>query len=147
MEPKDELVARWQRWQRSIEERDVETAASILDDDYALQLVQPGTAAVGRAEWLAMLPSYVVTRYAVHAAIVDIDGDVATILHRADMTAAVAGVDRSGTFVLTDVWRRREGAWRVWRRHSTPLSAGALPRSDPATDAATGGDPARGPGR
>ena len=35
----------------------------------------------------------------------------------------------SGAFVLTDVWRHRSGGWRVWRRHSTPATAGRLPSS------------------
>jgi hypothetical protein len=42
------------------------------------------------------------------------------------MKATVLGEDRSGLFVISDVWRRGEQGWRVWRRHSTPLSAGAL---------------------
>jgi ketosteroid isomerase-like protein len=128
VDAKQDLVEQWQRWQRSIEERDVDAAAAILDDDYALQLVQPGRAVVPRAEWLATLREYVVESYAVGESLIDIDGDLATILHRAEMTATVAGADRSGVFVVTDVWRRRDGVWRVWRRHSTPLSAGAMPR-------------------
>lgn len=42
--------------------------------------------------------------------------------------ATVLGVDRSGRFVISDCWRRgADGKWRVWRRHSTPLSAGVMP--------------------
>jgi hypothetical protein len=43
------------------------------------------------------------------------------------MHSTVLGEDRSGTFVITDVCRRRRSEWRLWRRHSTPLAAGRMP--------------------
>ncbi len=79
-----------------------------------------------RDRWLAVLPDYVVHAYDVQERIIDVDGDVAAILQRVEMTATVLGADRSGVFFLSDVWRRRDGDWRVWRRHSSPLSAGAI---------------------
>jgi ketosteroid isomerase-like protein len=129
MQTQEQLVERWRSWSRSIEQRDVEAAAGHLADDYALELVQPQRTVVPREEWLRTLPDYVVSEYTVEDQIVNVDGDVGVILHRARMKAVVQGTDRSGVFVITDVWRYRDGAWRVWRRHSTPLSAGALPSS------------------
>lgn len=122
-----DLLDQWARWQKAIEDRDVEAAANCMADDYALQLVQPARALIGRAQWLAALPDYVVSSYQVEHQIVDIDGDLAVVLHRARMQATVAGVDRSGIFVITDVWRRVGGAWKVWRRHSTPMTSGPMP--------------------
>lgn len=130
MDPEQELIERWHGWQASIEARDVEAAAGFLADDYALELVQPDRAVVPREAWLALLPEYVVTGYRIEAQIVEVSGDVGLILHRADQEARVRGEDRSGPFVLTDVWRRAGGTWRVWRRHSTPLAAGAMPSSE-----------------
>jgi len=120
-----ELLDRWAGWQQAIEVRDIEAAGGFLADDYALQLVQPVRSLIGRAQWLATLPDYVVSSYQVEDQIVDIDGDLAVVLHRVRMQATVAGVDRSGIFVITDVWRCVGGAWKVWRRHSTPLTSGA----------------------
>jgi len=125
----DELADAIARFERCIEDRDRETAETVLDPDYALVLVQPARAVVPRARWLEVLPDYVVHDYAVEESIVDIDGDLATVLHRDRMSATVLGEDRSGIFVLTDVWRRTADGWRVWRRHSTPLSAGNMPGS------------------
>jgi hypothetical protein len=48
------------------------------------------------------------------------------------MTATVLGVDRSGLFTISDTWLRTPDGWRVWIRHSTPQTAGDLPR-DPGT--------------
>ena len=122
-----DLLERWQGWQRSIEERDIQAAGGYLDDNYALELVAPQAVVVSRAQWLETLPGYVVSSYSVDERIVDVDGDLAVVLHRARMQATVFGANRSGTFVITDVWRRREGVWWVWRRHSTPLQAGPMP--------------------
>lgn len=127
MDPQQELLERWQGWQRSIEQRDVGAASGYLDDDYALELVQPNRAVFRRDAWLEMLREYVVSEYAVDEQIVDVEGELAIVMHRARMQAMVFGADRSGTFVITDVWRRRAGVWKVWRRHSTPLAAGAMP--------------------
>lgn len=30
-----------------------------------------------------------------------------------------------------DLWRKAESGWKVWRRRSTPLSAGELPTAQP----------------
>lgn len=84
---------------------------------------------VPRDQWLAMLPDYVVHSYRVEEQVADVDEDCATILLRVRMQATVMGQDRSGTFVLTDVWRRRADGWRIWRRHSTPLAAGVMPQA------------------
>lgn len=118
-----------ERFERCILERDRNTAESILHEDYSLVLVQPSPAAIPRARWLEVLEDYVVHDYAVEESILDVDGDTATVLHRDRMSATVLGEDRSGIFVITDVWRRTRDGWRVWRRHSTPLSAGKLPGS------------------
>jgi len=45
---------------------------------------------------------------------------------RLTMTAMVLGEDRSGAFVISDVWLRGADGWRIWRRHSTPLAAGPM---------------------
>jgi ketosteroid isomerase-like protein len=116
-------------FQRCIAERDVEAAAVVLDADYALVLVQPVAAVIPRDRWLATLPDYIVHSYEVQEQLIDVDGDVAAVLHRAQMHSTVSGVDRSGVFIVTDIWRRRDGQWRVWKRHATPLTAGPVPLS------------------
>ena len=123
----DDLQDAIARFERCIVERDRQAAESVLDTDYALVLVQPARAVMPRDRWLEVLVDYVVHDYAVEESIVDINGDIATVLHRDRMSATVLGEDRSGVFVITDTWRRTPDGWRVWRRHSTPLSAGTMP--------------------
>jgi ketosteroid isomerase-like protein len=123
----DELAAEMARFQQCIEKRDPRLAEEVLDDDYALVLVHPSAATVPRQRWLEVLPEYRIHSYRVDECHVDVDGDVGTVLQRVEMSATVLGEDRSGEFVMTDVWRRRDGRWRIWRRHSTPLVAGRMP--------------------
>ena len=123
----EQLLANIAGFQRCIEARDRASAEELLDDDYHLVLVAPSRAVMPRGRWLEVLDEYVVHDYRIEEQIVDEDGEAASVLHRVQMTATVLGEDRSGVFVLSDTWRNRDGRWRLWRRHSTPLSAGSMP--------------------
>jgi hypothetical protein len=123
-----QIADRTDRWQLTIEARDPEGAARFLSEDFALVILQPQPAVVRRAEWLRMLPEYVVSGYSVEERMIETGRDLCTVFQRVDQTALVKGVERSGIFILVDVWVRQD-EWRVWRRHSTPLSAGPAPRA------------------
>lgn len=123
----DEPIQRADAWQRAIEARDVEAAAEFLAADYALVVTHPEPAVLPRAAWLGMLPDYDVRAYEIQHRSVELRPGLAVVTQRVDMTAVVNGADRSGLFVLVDLWIEEGGAWRVWRRFSTPLSAGSLP--------------------
>jgi ketosteroid isomerase-like protein len=116
-------------WLAALLARDTADVVNFLHDDYALVLVHPAPATLGRAGWLKTLPDYVISRWNVRHSIWDVEPDVATHLQLIEMEAVVLGVERNGPFVITDIWlRSHDGDWRVWRRHSTPLAAGAIPR-------------------
>jgi len=122
-----DLQTQIDEFQRCIEERDAEGANAVLADDYALVLVHPTPAVIPRDRWLEVLPDYVVRAYELEERRIDVGEDCACVLQRVAMQANVLGEDRSGTFVITDVWRRRSSGWQIWRRHSTPLAAGRMP--------------------
>ena len=122
----DELRSRDESWRRCVEARDTEAVVEYLDPDYELVLSEPEVSVVTRDKWLKMLPDYVVHEWTLTEQVIDVDGDLGVILQRVFMRATVLGRDRSGIFILTDIWRRRNGRWLVWRRHSTPLSAGRI---------------------
>jgi hypothetical protein len=94
----DDLADAMRRFQECIENRDRELAEGVLDDDYALVLVQPAPAVMPRARWLEVLGDYVVHSNSTDESVVDIDGDLAVVLHRDQLAATVMGQDRSGTF-------------------------------------------------
>ena len=122
----DDLEQRMDALERCIGERDVAAAEGILAEEFALVFAHPAAAVVPRQAWLTVLPDYIVHSNDIEAQTIDIDGDWAAVLHVHRMNATVQGQDRSGLFVISDVWRRRDGTWRLWRRHSTPLTAGSL---------------------
>src|SRR5688500_15094772 len=124
--PQADLAAAMAEFQRCVERRDRAGAEVVLDDDFALVLVAPVRTVMPRARWLEVLADYVIDRYEVRELVVDESEDIAAVLSRVGMTATVLGADRSGEFVISDTWRRRAGEWRLWRRHSTPLSAGPM---------------------
>ena len=122
------LTTQMDNFERVVLRRDAELALTVLHSDFALVLVQPAPAVMPRDRWLQVLPDYHVTAYDVEEQHLDELADCATVLQRVTMTATVLGEDRSGTFVISDVWLRGpEDGWRIWRRHSTPLAAGPMP--------------------
>ncbi len=130
MSAETQILERADAWQRALEARDPEAAAEYLADDYALVVTNPEPAVATRAEWLRLLPNYDIRAYEIQHREVSIRDGVGVVVQRVTMTAVVAGADRSGTFVLVDLWSEDDGVWRVWRRHSTPLTAGSMPRAD-----------------
>jgi hypothetical protein len=126
-----DLAEAIRRFDEAVLQRDRAIADEVLDDDYMLVLVHPTAAAMPRARWLEVLEHYLVHSYEVEEQRVDEGDDIAAVLSRVQMQATVLYEDRSGLFVISDIWRRRDGDWRVWRRHSSPLSAGAMPGVSP----------------
>lgn len=125
----DDVLARAAKWQVLLEARDVEGVGEFMHEDYALVLVVPAEVTVPLDEWLRMLPDYVQHRYEIHHQVAHVAGDTAAVMTLATQHATVKGGDRSGRFVVSDIWLRDiAGQWRVWRRHSTPATAGPMPR-------------------
>lgn len=121
------LRARMNEFDEAVLQRDEQLARQVLHPDYALVLVHPTRTVMPRERWLAVLPDYLVSTWSVSEQTVDVDADTAAVLQRVDMEATVLGVDRSGPFIISDIWRRGADGWQVWRRHSTPLAAGDMP--------------------
>jgi ketosteroid isomerase-like protein len=122
------LQAQAATFERCIRERDEEAAKSVLHDDFALILVEPAPVVVmSRVRWLEVLREYVVHHYEVQHQHLDVASDCAAVLQRVDIKATVMGEQRNGILITSDIWRYDQGEWRVWRRHSTPLSAGRIP--------------------
>jgi ketosteroid isomerase-like protein len=116
------------QWFDALIARDTVAVLPFMDDDFTLVVLFPTLARVTRPEWLAMLPAYVISAWVTKNSEWDVSDDLAIHTQLVDQTAIVMGADRSGPFTVTDVWRRSGGVWRVWRRVSTPLSSGEMPR-------------------
>jgi hypothetical protein len=51
-------------------------------------------------------------------------GEVAVVSAQYEQEASYSGVERSGRFVITDVWVQRDGRWQLTLRHSTRVASG-----------------------
>ena len=125
--PSDDLAVAMRKFDDAVRLRDHGLAEEVLHDDYALVLVQPAPATRPRVRWLELLDDYVVHSYSVEEQSIDRVEAVAAVLSKVRMQATVLGQDRSGVFVISDVWIRGDDGWQVWRRHSSPLTAGEMP--------------------
>ena len=107
--------------------RDHELAAGVLDQDFELVLAHPAAASMPRERWLAVLDDYVISRWDVGTVQERAYGDTVIAHFVVHQEAVVLGGDRSGLFAITDVWRKGQDGWRVWKRFSAPMSAGDMP--------------------
>jgi len=119
------------QWSDALLARDTVAVLPFMDDDFTLVVLFPALARVTRREWLATLPDYRISAWVTKISEWDTTGDLAVHTQLVDQTAIVLGVERSGPFTITDVWRRADGSWKIWRRVSTPLSSGTMPRIAP----------------
>lgn len=116
-----------ERWMRAWVEQDLAALDGFLAPDYTLIIGNAAAVLVSRAEWLAMIPRYVCTRFAYDEVQCRSLDDLVLMSAIADFDASVDGVDGSGRFFVTDAWRRAGAGWQVAARYST--------RAEPARDA------------
>ena len=115
-----ELIARERDWMEAVQRKDLATLERIVAADYVY--AASGQGRWSRERWMKTVPVYDIHRFA----FLDIDvrdyGDVVVVLSRYEQEATVAGVLRSGEFLLTDVWVRREDRWQVVTRSSIVMA-------------------------
>lgn len=115
-----ELVELSQEWMRAVQEHDRERLDGILAREFSV--VGP-IGDLGREEWLErMAGPYAIEDFTYEEIDVEVYGDTAVLTSRYRQTARLDGRDLSGSYLVTDVWVRRDGRWQVVRRHATPAS-------------------------
>lgn len=113
-----EIEARERQWMQAWVDKDLDTCASILADDFVL------TSARGvlmpKRDWLAKAGSvFDCSAFEWLDLLVRPFGDVAVVHGKSCQAASVGGQDWSGVFLTTDIWVRRDGTWQVVARHGT----------------------------
>jgi ketosteroid isomerase-like protein len=108
------------RWMQAWVGQDFETLESILAPDFSLVISARPDHRVDRSQWLETArTSYHAQSFQYDSMLVRLFGDIAVVASVATQVASVNGVDRSGRFFLTDVWRRAGDTWQVIERHSS----------------------------
>ena len=111
-------------WMQGWIDQDRGALEEFLAPDYALVISSVPEHIFDRANWLdTAVGPYVCTRLSYDGVQVRDLGDGTVVMSAvADFDATMAGIDRSGRYFVTDVWRRdpqsRHG-WRVSARYSS----------------------------
>jgi ketosteroid isomerase-like protein len=74
---------------------------------------------VDRTEWLRLLETTRSESFEYSDFLVQVFGDAAVVKSRLTQVATVGGQPWNATFMVTDVWIRRDGRWQVVARHSS----------------------------
>jgi ketosteroid isomerase-like protein len=109
------------QWMAAWRDKDSATLERILAPEFALVISASPTQSFPRAAWLRTAGSgYECTEFSYRDMQVRDFGDVVIVSSLFRVRATAFGVDRSGDFFLTDVWRPgADGAWQVIARYSS----------------------------
>lgn len=121
-----EVVAAEKAWMNAWLKKDIQICGDILDDSFVL--TSATGVLVSKQEWLEKAAgAFAATEFSWLSIVVrNIVPDVAIVHVKSSQAATVYGKDWSGVFLMTDVWVRRAGKWRVTARQGLgPLPAEA----------------------
>ena len=121
-----EVEAAERAWMDAWLHRDNETCSEILDEGFVL--TSATGVLMGKAEWLDKAAgAFSGSEFNWLSIIVrKIAPDVAVAHVKSSQVATIQGKDWSGVFLMTDVWVKRAGRWRVTARQGLgPLPATA----------------------
>jgi Domain of unknown function (DUF4440) len=100
----------------AVREGDAEAAAGLLHDEFALTSSLGTGLRIEKTGWLDGLGAIETEQLKARDAQTDEFGDVGVAVWRMDWRAHVGGDDLSGPYLVSDVWLRSDGAWRLrWR--------------------------------
>ena len=104
--------------------RDFPTLERILGEEFVLIVPDrpTGQDRIERPQWLSMVNVITAQSYRHDDFLIRIYGDVAVATSRYEQQANYGGFERSGKFLLTDVWAKRDGRWQLVLRHSSSLA-------------------------
>ena len=120
----DAVVAASTRWMQAWMDQDRTTLDAFLGPDFALIVSTVPTKPFERSDWLeTAVTAYVCTRFTYEdIQCRRVSDDVVAMSAIADFDATIAGVDRSGRYFVTDLWRRGVGSahgWQICARYSS----------------------------
>jgi ketosteroid isomerase-like protein len=111
-----------ERFMTAIAERDMDFLERHLGEEFVLITGRPGHETRSRAEWLEVTASaYEIRSFRFDELEVLDYGDVGVVRSRYSQEATMGGADRTQTYLMTDVWHRSEGDFRLTTRHISPL--------------------------
>jgi ketosteroid isomerase-like protein len=118
----DELRGLEERFMTAVAERDLDFLERHLGEEFTLITGRPGHETRDRAEWLEVTTTaYEIRSFRFEELEVLDYGDVAVVRSRYSQEATMGDAERSQSYLMTDVWHLRDGAFRLVSRHISPL--------------------------
>jgi ketosteroid isomerase-like protein len=118
-----QIISREHDVNEIVKARDVEKARTIQAAGFRLLVRVEGQklAEMLQELWLNTLPKYAIDSYSIDDIKVLVLGDVAVATLAYMQTAHIEGSPRdiNGNFMITDVWVKRDGQWKIIERHSS----------------------------
>ena len=119
---RDEVTALERRFQAAVADRDLAVLEELLAAEFTLTTGRAAAPVRTRAEYLELTgTSYVIEGWEFEELDVVPLGDAALVRARYRQRGSMDGADRTGVFLLTDVWTERDGRPQLVTRHSSAL--------------------------
>jgi ketosteroid isomerase-like protein len=133
--PQEQIIDLEKSFAAAIKTQDTVETKKFQADNYFLAYTVQGMPIqiVPKQAWLTMLKDYYVTEsFTIDDIKVNVYDNTAVAMLMFTQKATVRGQDRSGQFVLTDIWYKGNKGWLIAERHSTrpgpPVPAGMQPK-------------------
>lgn len=120
--PQEEIIDLEKSFAAAIKTQDTLQTKKFQADTYFLAYTvqgMPTIQIVPKQGWLAMLKDYVTESFTIDDIKVNVYDNTAIAMLIYTQKATVRGQDRSGQFVLTDIWLKGDKGWLIVERHSS----------------------------
>jgi uncharacterized protein (TIGR02246 family) len=121
----------------AFEEADIDALEALWDDTEDIACVHPGSPLLtGRRNvlrsWTALLANSGYLQFVLSNVKVRLTPEVAVVTCEENILANLSEQHGlvGGTAVATNVFRLRDGVWRLWLHHSSPVATAADPEDD-----------------
>jgi catechol 2,3-dioxygenase-like lactoylglutathione lyase family enzyme/ketosteroid isomerase-like protein len=129
--PEQELVRLEHAWMQAVQRRDLAFLENLLGEEFTLTTGRAGAEVRGRRDYLEVTRDlYVIDEFAFDEIAAYVHGDGAFVRSRYRQRGRMAEEDRTQTFLMTDVFFRRDGRWQAVGRHVSPLPRSGTLRLD-----------------
>ena len=130
-----EIIELEKKWNDGIRRQDFALMEQFLADGYFLATSLQGKPLqfAPRKGWLENLKFYKIQSSSIDEIKVNVYGETAVVLMLYTQKAMVGRTprDRSGQFVITDIWVKQKNGWRVAERHSIRVEQPAAVQPKP----------------
>jgi ketosteroid isomerase-like protein len=114
-----QFVGLEQDWMKAVAVHDQDALKRFMADEFTLTSAYSSGDLVTKDQFIKNVQSVNQKEISFHDASVKIYGDVAVLKARITDNYIMNGEDRSGDYLITDVWVKRDGQWQVVTRHSS----------------------------